>query len=82
MIYPPSYPPAVFNHLECLRRSYKVQRDIAMNRLRACEDDQDEEGAKIAELDVSLALHGLRYVSYHLHLAQAELANGSREVSR
>ena len=72
-----TYTPAVFDHLEALRRSYEAQRDSAINRLEECEAEGDSDGVKIAQLDAALALRGLLHVNNHLFRAQRELINGS-----
>jgi len=68
-----TYTPAVFNHLESLRRSYEAQRDIAMNRLEECNAEGDTDGVKIAQVDLNLALRSLLVVNDQLWEAQREV---------
>ena len=70
-----TYTPAVFDHLEALRRSYEAQRDSAMHRLEECEADGDSDGVRIAQIDLTLATIGLAKVVKHLSRANAKMAN-------
>ena len=71
-VHAPTYTPAVFDHLESLRRSYEAQRDSAMHRLEECNAEGDSDGVKIANVDLVLALRGLLHVNDHLWAAQRE----------
>ncbi len=65
------------SHLESLRRSYEAQRDLALHRLEECNAELAEDGVKVAQVDVSLAMRGLLHVNDHLWAAQREMVKGS-----
>lgn len=68
-----TYTPAVFDHLESLRRSYAAQRDMAINRLEECNAEGDQDGVKIAQVDLNLALRSLLVVNDQIYAAQREV---------
>ncbi len=73
----PTYTPAVFDHLESLRRSFEAQRDIALLRIEQCNAEGDSDGVKIAQIDSNLALRSLLVVRDQIFAAQREMMNGS-----
>ena len=67
-----TYTPALCQHLEDLRRSYAVAIDLSRHRIEECQAVQDEDGVKIAQIDLTLASQGLNKVVDHLSRANRE----------
>ncbi len=67
-----TYTPALCNHLDNLKLSWQAQKEIAINRIEECATDQDEDGCKIAQVDLSVATLALAKVMEHLAKANEE----------